>query len=87
MPFRLPSAFCDFADPSCRWLWVALLAGLLALLLAGAALAQSVGSNPVPNALGQGCTGQVLSTRSRRSFFCKRCAKPASTRGAVAAVG
>ena len=39
MPRRLPAASDASADTSRRWLWLALLSGLLALLLAGAAMA------------------------------------------------
>ena len=48
-PLRLPFSPDTSADPSRRWLWVAVLTGLLALLLASSAMAQSVGINTVPN--------------------------------------
>ena len=49
MPLRLPFSPDTSADPSRRWLWVAVLTGLLALLMASSAMAQSVGINTVPN--------------------------------------
>ena len=52
MPFRLPAsphpATGVDADTSRRWLWLALLTGVLALLLAGSAVFQRAGPGPEP---------------------------------------
>ena len=77
MPFRLPPAFHSSTDTSRHWLWLALVTGLLALLLAGWAMAQSGGPGTKPNSRGlhpagadvAPVTGSHLSTHSTCTFF------------------
>ena len=62
MPLRLP-AFLQPAtgpdtDTSRRWLWVALLTGVLALLLAGLAVVQYAGPGPEPTRSGHPPAGE-----------------------------
>ena len=52
MPFRLPQFSSTATDPSRRWLWLCLLTGLLALVLAGWAMAQGAASSAEPTGYG-----------------------------------
>ena len=74
MPLRLPPALPDSPDTSRRWLWLALLTGVLALLLAGWALVpggvvpdRATGAGPV--GYGPQPAGDDAATAAHRPLF------------------